>query len=321
MDVVQSWSPSVAVVAEDFESWRNIVSQSFVPLHVTSDHVDNFSARIRSRALGDVFISEIGANSHQVERTPALIARGDKKYFKLSLQLSGVGLLMQDNREAVLQAGDLAIYDTDRPYTLAFHKDFRSLVVMFPQSMIDLPREVIGQLTATRIAGDEGLARMVGPFLRHLTQNMDRLSGHSGLRMMHNTLDLVTTVLHSQLDVREQDRGPSRRASVLQEIRVYIDENLADPSLNPNGIAAANFISTRHLHGLFQGQGATVSTWIRTRRLEHCRRDLTDPLLASAPVSVVAGRWGFVDASHFSRLFRSTFGEAPSDYRARAMAL
>ncbi|MEK9577991.1 MAG: AraC family transcriptional regulator, partial [Aquiluna sp.] len=150
-------------VADDFLQWRQIVSESFVPLEVQSDEMEFFKARIKSKALGEVFISQIDAKSHIVERTPSLIARGDTKYFKLSLQLAGNGLLIQDNREAALKPGDLAIYDTDRPYTLSFDNDFRSLVVMVPQAAIDIPRDVVGQLTARTISGDSGLTKVIGP--------------------------------------------------------------------------------------------------------------------------------------------------------------
>jgi len=304
---------------ESFSEWRNAISQAFVPLNVRAEQTENFVGTIRSRSMGDILVSEITARAHEVERTAALIARGEKRYYKLSLQLAGSGLLVQDGREAALQPGDIAIYDTDRPYTLAFDSDFRCLVVMFPQSMVDLPREAVGRLTATRIAGDEGLTRMVGPFLTHLAKNLDRLSGHAGVRLLHNTLDLVTTVLHSELDARGGESHANHRATRVQEIRAYIDEHLSDPDLSPAGIAAVNFISTRHLHGIFKDQDVTVSAWIRGRRLEHCRRDLADPLYFNTSVAMVGARWGFMDASHFSRLFRATFGQTPSDFRAQEM--
>ncbi|NKF33310.1 AraC family transcriptional regulator, partial [Pseudomonas sp. BGM005] len=90
-----------------------------------------------------------------------LIARGDRSYFKLSLMLAGTGMLIQDDREVVLQAGDLAVYDTDRPYSLVFDDDFRTMVVMFPKHLISLPSDMIGQLTAVRISGQGGLGGMV----------------------------------------------------------------------------------------------------------------------------------------------------------------
>jgi len=309
--------PSATLVARDFESWKTIVTDSFVPLKVTTTREEQFRATLRCRSLGEVFLSEIAAKSHTVERTPLLLARGDTRYYKLSLMLSGVGLLMQDNREVVLQPGDMAIYDTDRPYTLDFQEDFRTLVVMVPQAVIDLPRDVVAQLTATKISGDDGLGRIVGPFLSQLSRNMEDLSGHSGLRLVHNALDLITTLIHSQLDLATSDFARGHRASMLQEIRAYIDEHLADPALSPSTIAASNFISTRHLHGIFKEEGVTVSALIRSRRLEHCRRDLADPVFLTKSVSAIASKWGFMDASHFSRLFRSAFGEAPTDFRQR----
>ena len=59
-----------------------------------------------------------------------------------------------------------------------------------------------------------------------------------------------------------------------------------------------------------------MSTWIRTRRLEQCRRDVLDPVLADRPVAGIAARWGFVDAAHFSRAFKTAYGVSPSEYRA-----
>jgi AraC-like DNA-binding protein len=99
-------------------------------------------------------------------------------------------------------------------------------------------------------------------------------------------------------------------------IRAHIDAELASPDLGPASIAARHFISVRHLHALFHEQGTTVSTWIRTRRLERCRRDLADPLLAPVPVAAIGAKWGFVDPAHFSRSFKTAFASAPSEYRA-----
>ncbi|MBK5237522.1 MAG: helix-turn-helix domain-containing protein [Actinomycetales bacterium] len=316
---VQRPDATVLFSTDDFSEWCHAISQAFVPLHVSTGHAENFMGKIRSRSMGDILITEITAGPHHVERTQALISRSEKRYYKLSLQLSGTGLLIQDDREAILRPGDIAIYDTDRPYTLTFDSDFRSLVVMFPQMLIDLPRDAVGRLTATRIPGDEGLTRLVGPFLTHLMKNMDRLTGHSGMRLVHNTLDLVSTVLHSELDSRGGENQANHRATRVQEIRAYIDEHLSDPDLSPAGIAAVNFISTRHLHGIFKDQEVTVSAWIRGRRLENCRRDLADPLFFNTSVAMVGARWGFMDASHFSRLFRATFGQTPSDFRMHEM--
>ncbi|GAA2931042.1 helix-turn-helix domain-containing protein [Microbacterium luteolum] len=303
-----------SLIARNISEFRAAVSQSFVPLQVSSSGPDHFRGVIRGASVDEVHVTEVRATSHVVERTPELIARADRSYFKVSLMLAGTGLLIQDDREAVLHPGDLAVYDTDRPYSLVFDQDFRTMVVMFPKHLISLPSDMIGQLTAVRISGQEGLGGMVVPYLTQLAGNLDQLAGTTGARLAHSALDLVTTVFTRELGLDEVSADPHR--ALVQRIRSYIDRNLASTDLGPATIAAAHFISTRHLHGLFQEQGVTVSTWIRTRRLEQCRRDLLDPMLADRPVAAIAARWGFVDAAHFSRAFKAAFRVSPSEYRA-----
>lgn len=298
------------LVARNISDFRAAVSESFVPLQVTTAGADQFRGVIRGASVDEVHVNDIRATSHVVERTSELIARGDRSYFKVSLMLAGTGLLIQDDREAVLQAGDLAVYDTDRPYSLVFDQDFRTMVVMFPKHLISLPADMIGQLTAVRISGQEGLGGMVVPYLTQLAGNLDQLAGTTGARLAHSALDLVTTVFTRELGLDQASADPHR--ALMQRIRSHIDRNLASTDLGPATIAAAHFISTRHLHGLFQEQGVTVSTWIRTRRLEQCRRDLLDPMLADRPVAAIAARWGFVKPSRFAAYYRSTFGVPPS---------
>lgn len=302
------------LVARNISDFRAAVSESFVPLQVSTAGPDHFRGVIRGASVDEVHVTEVRATSHIVERTPELIARSDRSYFKLSLMLAGTGLLIQDDREAVLQAGDLAVYDTDRPYSLVFDEGFRTMVVMFPKHLLSLPPDVVGQLTAVRISGQEGLGGMVVPYLTQLAGNLDQLAGATGARLAHSALDLVSTVFTRELGLDGVSADPHR--ALVQRIRSHIDRNLASTDLGPSSIASAHFISTRHLHGLFQEQGVTVSTWIRTRRLEQCRRDLLDPMLADRPVAAIAARWGFVDAAHFSRAFKSAFGISPSEYRA-----
>jgi AraC-like DNA-binding protein len=303
-------------VATSFDHWKHLVAESFVPLAARTADVDGFRGQLRARVLDRMSIVEVTATSHEVHRTPALIAQAHERYFKLNLQLEGTGLLIQDNREAVLRPGDLAIYDTNRPYTLTFAEQARMMVVMFPCDALSLPSDFVGQLAAVRMAGSTGLSGIVGQFIRQLSENLDVLDGPSGSRLAANALDLVSTMLHAEMDMTPDRMKPQALLAV--SVREYIEANLADPLLSPASIAAAHFISTRHLHNVFHESGTTVASWIRSQRLDGARRDLRDPLHAAQPVGAVAARWGFLDAAHFSRTFRDAFGVSPSDWRRGA---
>ncbi|RPF21853.1 helix-turn-helix domain-containing protein [Myceligenerans xiligouense] len=300
-------------VTPSFEAYRAVVAGVFLPLDLSSSAPESFRGVVRAVTVDDVHVSDLHGGRHVVERTPRHAAHDDLASFKLSLMVAGTSLLVQDGREALLRPGDLAVYDTRRPYTLEFDQEFRSLVVMFPQSRIELPAGMVRQLTAVRLGGDTGVGAIVAPFLGHLCDHMEQLERAPGTQLSHSALDLVSTMFATELG-HSLRRDPHEE--LLEHIRAYIEERLGSTDLTPASIAAAHFISTRHLHALFHDTGTTVAAWIRQRRLERCRRDLITPRLADAPVSVLAARWGFVDAAHFSRAFKAEFGMPPREYRA-----
>ncbi|MFG1952873.1 helix-turn-helix domain-containing protein [Micromonospora sp. NPDC048830] len=102
--------------------------------------------------------------------------------------------------------------------------------------------------------------------------------------------------------------------TLVTQVRDFIDRHLGDPDLSPQAVADAHHVALRTLHRLFADEEETVAGTIR-RRLERCRRDLTDPLLADRPVQAIAARWGFRDKAHFSRAFRAAYGTSPRAYR------
>lgn len=292
-----------------------MVSSSFVPLEVTSLNPRAFSGSMRSRTIEGISIVQISADEHDVRRTAALINASDDKYFKLSLMLEGSGRLFQDERETLLEEGDTAVYDTQRPYTLSFDQKFRSLVLMFPHHAIDLPASAISRLTAIKMSRNSGLGKLISPFLVEMSRNLEQLNGASGMRLAHNAVDLVTTMFSAELEMTEQAKQ-SPKWQLQGKIHAYIEANLGNSELGPAVIAADHFISTRYLHLLFREGGETVAAWIRNRRMEHIRRDLLDPVLAHHSIGAIAAKWGFPDAAHFSRVFRTIFGLSPSNYRA-----
>jgi AraC-like DNA-binding protein len=111
---------------------------------------------------------------------------------------------------------------------------------------------------------------------------------------------------------------PGGWSPLLVRIMEYVELHLTDPDLSPEVIARAHHISVRYLHKLFKEEDITVGRWILRRRLEECRRDLMRSGRGSRTIAAVAGRWGFLSAAHFSRVFRSAYGMSPREWRDMA---
>lgn len=311
----RSGTPGVpTTVVQDLASFRATVAGAFLPLRVESRRPDELRGALRSVVRDDVHLSDLTATTHSVERSPAMIGPSDPPMFKLSLMLSGRGLLVQDGREAVLRPGDLALYDTSRPYSMLFDDDFRMMVVMFRRSALAIPASDLDTVTAVTIAGGDGLGSVAGPYFAGLAGNLEHVAGVTGSGLVRATLELTTSVYAHQLGVDASDQDPHHR--LLRSVCTHIEERLGSPDLSPTTIAAAHYVSVRHLHEVFDADGRTVSAWIRHRRLERIRQDLLDPALADVAVSALAARWCFPDAAHFSRVFKEAYGQAPSRYRA-----
>jgi AraC-like DNA-binding protein len=264
-----------------------------------------------SHAIGSVQISTIRATPHAVVRTPRAARQGDEAYFKLGLQMSGSARLDQDGRQAELGPGDFAIYDTTRPYRLEFLSDYRIMVVMFPQSLLRIPRRRIEQITARSVSGRTGLGALLSPVLAGLEPDLET-GVKAGAHLSDAVIDLIAACFAGD---EHAERPSARRDQLMTTVFAHIEANLSDPALDVASIAAAHHISASYLQKLFAGESISVAAFIRERRLERCRRDLANPSNAPRSAASIAAHWGFQDPSHFSRLFRNTFGMTPGDCR------
>lgn len=292
--------------------WQRFACQSFVPLTIEASATTPFNARFTGRTCDGVLFSTIWATPHTVSRTVAHIAESTSDYLKLTLVQTGAALLSQDGRDVHIQPGDIVLYDTSRPYTLEFTEAVSAIVVMFPHTLLGMDRRGLAALTAIRLARGS-FAKSVALFLRGLPSALDSLDDPTATRLTHNTVDLIQTMVRFELSTATAE---DPNAELMLRIDDYINSHLDVHGLTPGMVAAANFISTRHLHELFHRRGLTVTRVVRERQLERARRDLMDPMRRNDTIGAIGRSWGFSDAAGFSKSFRAYVGVPPREFRA-----
>ncbi|MFC9930857.1 helix-turn-helix domain-containing protein [Streptomyces sp. NPDC127190] len=302
--------------ADRLEMWRETVRRTPVPVDVTAPAGGDvpFRAEVSAAALGAVQVATVASGPGQAVRTRRLIERADDAFLLVGVVAEGTVTVAQDGRTSVLRAGDAACWDSTRPFTLRFDDDFRLHEFTLPHRLARQSPGTTTPVTATRLAADDPLGSLLAPFLSRLAEDAGRHAASPRATLLSDAVaDMVAAVFPDP--PRPADTGG---AALCLRIKAFIDQRLADPDLSPGELAAAHGISLRYLHKLFAEEGTSVGAWIRQRRLAGARRDLSGPHADRRTVAAVAARWGFRDPSHFSRLFKQTYGIAPRELRARA---
>lgn len=293
--------------------WRDMIREHFVALDIHADARDRFTGSVQAGDIGHLKVASVRSGTQGCSRTPGLARRDPDAYLQVGLIARGGATVTQDGREGVLRPGDFAVYETDRPFHWGLHGDWELLVFTWPRASIALEAGASRQLTARGLRGDTGLGAIVGRMLGDLVSGTPRLSAAGGVRLADEVAELVTTVAGEHL----RPAAPTRAADdLLRRIDAYLLEHLADPDLSPSTIAAAHFLSTRHLHRLFARRGTTVTQRIQRLRLERCRRELLDPHADHRSITDISRQWGFSDPATFSRAFRGAYAMSPRDWRA-----
>lgn len=300
------------------EFWTNASRDAYHPLQIRADGRERFRARMWRDTLASMGMFRVAASANTMTRSRQDIAAGNDESLHFSILLRGHLHKAQQGRASVLGPGDMAVYDTAQPVVLRADEDFDVLTLKLPRPLLGRDFNAkASRLTAVRIPGQAGLPRLAARFFCGTAAGLaDGSIDHEDTDLAERVIDLVRR-LYLDLDASPASHPRSRRDLFLQA-KAYIQAHLGDPALNPEQVARACFVSTRYLHRVFAGEGHTVSEWIRSERLEHCRRDLLDPAFAHHSILSIATRWGLPSAPHFSRLFHRAYGQSPRCFRQAA---
>jgi len=267
---------------------------------------DQLAGRLTGAVLGRTGVFEVAGTPQIVRRTREAISAAPADPLKLCIQQAGRAVVHQGATEIVISPGELAVYDTGRPYAIRLEGDWRC-------GVMTVPRESLGLSPAATAAamGHPLPVTGLGGVLAHWLTTCLESAGPAtiaGERLGEAGVQLVASLLCGPDESPAEDLQRER-------IRQFLRTSLPDPDLCPAVVAAAHNISERTLHRLFEREPMTVAETIRALRLEATYADLVNPRLRRTSVMAIAARWGYRDQAHFTRTFRARYGVTPARLR------
>lgn len=307
--LLSSVSTAELAVPERLAFWEEYNAEALIGLTCSTYQPEGLVARQLNLDLGGLRVADIAGNAHVIERAPALVRARPKDATFVTMLLEGEAFFYHPGGCLTLGAGDVVVYETDRPYLFGFGTAMRQLLLDVPRPVF---RERVGDIgleRPLRIAGDgAGVAGVTARALRGALQDMVADPAVPPATARDQLLDLLQTMTTG--------RGSVTSTSRLLSAKQHVQEHLRDPGLSTDTVARAVGVTPRHLNRAFATEGTTVAQYVQARRLEAALADLAAPTTTGERIADVAARWGFASQAHFTRLFRARFGCTPSDARA-----
>ena len=273
-----------------------------------------FHGTIDSRTLGGLQLTQFSSSPVSFWKWPSSAAPSEHHSIVIT-QLRGAQRYHQAGVNVLLKPGDSTLIDSARPWSSQCETECKRVYLRVPLWLMQDRLHTSDLPVSPRIAGN---TRMGAALFRLTASLCDDSTPGQPAPEEAGMLDAYFDLLSACLGCPAPDGGLAHGSQAFLRIQGFIEQNLGEPELSPSEIANRVGISLRHLHRLFSVRGHSVGEWIRVRRLEKCRRDLTDIQLRDRTITDIAFDWGFCDSAHFSRSFRKQFGMSPRSFRATA---
>lgn len=236
--------------------------------------------------------------------------------------------LLQGGTRALLSHGvpistDMVFgFDPNREVNLVLPAHSQVCVVQIHRQTFDLCAEALGRLDLNRTflktnyASMSHQSREVHDYLKSLhrltlNQPQSVSQGRSSQLILEDFLPLLIDALPSPQG-RRVAWSSLRRADLVEQAQLYMETHLGQP-LTLASLCQALHTSQRPLHYGFQELlGVSPMAYLKVLRLTAARRQLRQSEPGQTTVADVASHFGFWSSGHFSRDYKTLFGELPS---------
>ena len=298
----------------DADGWRASANRIFGPISCRPYDAE-FSAWATQREFSpDLRVSRIETGAQLLDRPAALIDAGQAQELLVLMQLNGQSTLIQRGRAVSIGEGAVAICEGDVPFRFELPTPQQSLIVLqLSRSLAGLPAHMVSQASAHRIGADVPGQVALRGLVYGLQSPQLALSAGAGVGVGAALARAAAEVFSAVVRGLLAQRGPEvgERLKRLAALRSSLREQLADPELTVEQLAAQHFLSPRQVHALFAEEADTPAAFLRRTRLQHAERLLLQRDETGMTVAAISRESGYSDSAAFIRAFTRERGRSP----------
>lgn len=294
--------------------WQQAVSAVYFPLVTEGRCEGDFNGTLDVWSFGALSATRIACDAVLYRREGAHLRDERESSLLISVPGSTEVTFRQNGRQATCTPGGLVIERSDAPYEYWHSKPDVQWVIKVSRDSVRARIGATEEMLALAMDARSGLASYFLSSLRAAVDHAPDLDAPGRAAAGAHLLEILCLALRADSRVLTSDSSVVRQAH-LHRAEIFIQDNLRDPSLSPDRVAAACGISVRYLQRLFAQTGRTASSHIRDCRLTRCDEELRRGS-RTGNLAAVAYKWGFTDQAQFSRLYRSRFGHSPREARS-----
>lgn len=293
---------------DQFEAWH----QSTAPLFDTAmvSPRASFGAEATCYLCDSLLFTRVRFDRMHFIRGSRNLAHGESDSITLHYYRSGsLRGQLADGTPLFMAPDRISIHDFAHPY-IGIGETSEQYGVVIPRHQIALHERIYRQRPVISWAVDSPQGRLLTSALAAVWRELPTATQAQAGALASGFVGLINGLLAAEPDPAD---GAQVQLARLGSMKDFLRANLHRTSLGVEDLCRAFHCSRATVYRLFGNLGG-ANTYLRDLRLGHCFQELALTIEhPPARVRHAAERWGFQNASHFSRLFGQRFGSSPSE--------
>lgn len=231
----------------------------------------------------------------------------DTTFLGFRFLINGMETFTLKGEQFRLRHNDCHIFNPSDNFSYERCGKTEGITLFLPSYLLISRFPMIERMVSQTIPCEQGIGRLIQTHVTQFEKEIPHCDPDCCDFLLQHTLNLICGWTNRYLKNHETNA----KRILFSDMLSFIDDNLQNDQLGLPMIARHFQISTRYVQLLFSKNNMSVSQWIQNKRLQQCKYEL---MQRTSNITAIAVKWGFCDASYFSRVFKRRYGISPGAF-------